>query len=66
MLMVWGDRLAGGKGYVLNVEPLDVPPGASNEEAAAAMNACMERLILRRPDLYLWGYARYKQPRQEG
>ncbi len=65
MLMVWGDRLPGGRGYVLNVEPLDVPPGASNDEAAAAMNACMERLILRRPDLYLWGYARYKQPRKE-
>ncbi len=65
MLMVWGDRLPGGKGYVLNVEPLDVPLDASNEEAAAVMNACMEQLIRRRPDLYLWGYARYKQPRQE-
>ena len=66
MLMVWGDRLPGGKGYVLNVEPLEVPLDATNEEAAAAMNTCMEQLILRRPDLYLWGYARYKQPRQEG
>lgn len=65
MLMVWGDRLPGGLGYELNVEPLDVPLDGTDEVAAAAMNAQMERLILRRPDLYLWGYARYKQPRKD-
>jgi lauroyl/myristoyl acyltransferase len=25
----------------------------------------MERLVLERPGQYLWGYARYKQPRTE-
>jgi KDO2-lipid IV(A) lauroyltransferase len=29
------------------------------------INQAMERLILTRPEQYLWGYARYKQPRQE-
>ena len=29
------------------------------------INQAMERLILTRPAQYLWGYARYKQPRQE-
>lgn len=65
MLMVWGDRLAGGRGYVFHVERLDVPLDGTDEAAATALNAQMEQVILKRPDLYLWGYARYKQPRQE-
>jgi KDO2-lipid IV(A) lauroyltransferase len=65
MLMVWGDRLGAGRGYVIHVEPLELPPGAGNDEAAAALNRQMEDLIRRRPDMYLWGYARYKQPRRE-
>ena len=32
--------------------------------AAAQVNAQMERLIRERPQQYLWGYARYKQPRE--
>jgi KDO2-lipid IV(A) lauroyltransferase len=30
---------------------------------ATAINREMERLILRRPEQYLWGYHRYKSPR---
>jgi len=29
------------------------------------MNTALERLILRCPRQYLWGYARYKQPRKD-
>lgn len=66
LLLAWTDRLPAGKGYVINMEVFELAPDASNESAAAALNAQMERMIRRRPDLYLWGYARYKQPRQEG
>ncbi|CAN5685390.1 lysophospholipid acyltransferase family protein [soil metagenome] len=66
LLLAWSDRLPAGQGYVINMEVFELAPEASNEEAATALNAQMERMIRRRPDLYLWGYARYKQPRQEG
>ena len=35
------------------------------EAAARAMNRCIEDWIRRMPGQYLWGYARYKQPRVE-
>ena len=41
-----------------------LPPGAEAQaECAAIVNRAMERLILQRPQQYLWGYHRYKQPR---
>jgi Kdo2-lipid IVA lauroyltransferase/acyltransferase len=33
--------------------------------AAAQVNAAMERLIRECPEQYLWGYGRYKSPRQQ-
>jgi KDO2-lipid IV(A) lauroyltransferase len=34
-------------------------------QAARQVNAAMERLVRAGPQQYLWGYARYKQPREE-
>jgi KDO2-lipid IV(A) lauroyltransferase len=34
--------------------------------AVVQINQAMADLILTCPQQYLWGYARYKQPRQEG
>jgi Kdo2-lipid IVA lauroyltransferase/acyltransferase len=34
-------------------------------QAAAQINAAMESLVRECPQQYLWGYARYKQPRAE-
>jgi len=65
LLMAWSDRLPAGRGFEVNVEAVDLPLDGPEALAAASMNAHLERMILRRPDLYLWGYARYKQPRQE-
>jgi len=65
MLFALGDRLPWGRGYVIHVEALDLPLDQSDEMAAAAMNAAMERLILKRPHMYLWSYARYKLPRKD-
>ncbi|MBI3348262.1 MAG: lysophospholipid acyltransferase family protein, partial [Burkholderiales bacterium] len=64
LLLIWGERLPGGQGFVVHVLPApeiarDMPP----EAAAAAVNAAMESLIRRAPGQYLWGYHRFKAPR---
>jgi len=64
MVLLWGERLPRGRGYVVHV--LDAPeitPELGAEPAAAAVNAAMESMIRRAPNQYLWGYHRYKQPR---
>jgi KDO2-lipid IV(A) lauroyltransferase len=33
-------------------------------EAVTTINHAMEQLVLQCPQQYLWGYARYKQPRE--
>ena len=68
VLMTWCERLAGGR-YVIHFEPVDAPvlydANATPEAAATAMNETLMRLIERLPGQYLWGYGRYKQPRDE-
>ncbi len=65
MLVALGDRLPWGRGYVIHVHPLHLPLDQGDTVAAAALNAAMEDLIRQRPGMYLWSYARYKQPRSE-
>lgn len=65
MLVALGDRLPWGRGYVIHVQPLHLPLDQGDAVAAAALNAAMEDLIRQRPGMYLWSYARYKQPRPE-
>lgn len=65
-VLVWGERLPCGRGFIAHFVPFDeeLPADATAQaESAAAVNRAMERLILRRPEQYLWGYHRYKQPR---
>jgi KDO2-lipid IV(A) lauroyltransferase len=53
----------------VHLSPFDEPlpdVAAAQAESAAAVNRAMERLILRRPQQYLWGYDRYKTPRSVG
>lgn len=64
VLLAWGERLPDGKGYVVHVQPWGGEPlPADPEQAATAINRAMEGLIRQAPGQYLWGYARYKQPR---
>lgn len=64
LLLIWGERLPGGAGFVVHVMPApEILKTASNEEAATTVNAAMESVIRRAPGQYLWGYHRYKQPR---
>lgn len=68
VLMTWCERLPDAQ-FVIHFEPVDAPAlydkNATPEAAATAMNETLMRLIERLPGQYLWGYARYKQPRDE-
>jgi len=64
VLLAWGERLAWGRGYRVHVAPLDAPLPSDLTEAASAVNWAMQSLIMQCPSQYLWGYARYKQPRE--
>ena len=59
------ERLSWGRGYVTHFEPLPAPLSADMEQAVRQINQAMEHLIRQCPEQYLWGYARYKQPRAE-
>jgi len=63
VLMAWGERLPWGQGYCVHVRPLPVALPADATQAAGVINQAMEGLIRHCPQQYLWGYARYKQPR---
>ena len=65
VVLTWGERLSWGRGYRVHFEPLSATLPLEGTQAAALINQAMERLIGLCPQQYLWGYARYKQPRQE-
>ena len=65
VLMVWGERLPWGRGFKVHVQPLRANLPLDTAQAAGAINLAMENLIRQCPQQYLWGYARYKQPRQD-
>ena len=64
VLMAWGERLAGGRGFRVHVQPLPGPLAADTVQATTQINQALGALILSCPGQDLWGYARYKQPRQ--
>ena len=63
VLLAWGERLSWGRGYVVHVLPLGEDLSSEVEVAAGQINRAMERLIRLAPGQYLWGYERYKAPR---
>lgn len=65
VLLAWGERLSWGRGFRVHVQPLASALPADSAQAATRVNQAMEALIRHCPQQYLWGYARYKQPRQE-
>ncbi len=71
LLLIWAERLPGGRGFLVRVSPCQppLPTEAADDEAlqvacASAVNQAMERLIAQCPGQYLWGYHRYKTPRE--
>jgi len=65
VLVAWGERLPWGRGYRIHVRPLEIELPSDSVAAASAINRAMEQVIAACPQQYLWGYARYKQPRVE-
>jgi KDO2-lipid IV(A) lauroyltransferase len=63
VLLAWGERLSWGRGYVIHVTPLRQTLPSDMQQAAALINTAMEELIMDKPQQYLWGYARYKNPK---
>jgi KDO2-lipid IV(A) lauroyltransferase len=66
VLLAWCERHADGQ-FTFHVLPPCLQalnqPQTTPEQAALLMNQAIERMVLSRPDQYLWGYARDKQPR---
>jgi KDO2-lipid IV(A) lauroyltransferase len=65
VLLAWGERLPRGGGYVVHVRAWEGELPQEPHEAALRVNAAMEQLVRAGAQQYLWGYARYKQPREE-
>ncbi|MES2954685.1 MAG: lysophospholipid acyltransferase family protein [Pseudomonadota bacterium] len=69
VLPVSCERLARGQGYFLKIWPplaaLDSLPKSELLPAVTVINQAIEAIVLSQPGQYLWGYARYKQPRQQ-
>ena len=57
VIMAFAERLSGGRGYLLHLEPV-----STDDFDETALNAAVERLVRRCPAQYLWSYNRYKVP----
>ena len=61
VLMFWANRLEKGRGYDLNIEPVDLTGnGEDIESYTQVMNKSIESLIRKTPEQYLWSYRRFK------
>ncbi len=69
VLPVSCERLARGQGYFLKIwaplAALDSLPKSEMLPAVTVINQAIEAIVLSQPGQYLWGYARYKHPRQQ-
>lgn len=65
VVVIWGERLSWGGGYRLHTSALGHALSSDLDVAVVQINQAMERVIGQQPGQYLWGYARYKQPRSE-
>ena len=62
VLYFFGERLPGGTGYHVRIEPMSEPFSEDRTVAARQTNAMVEKLVRMAPAQYLWGYNRYKHP----
>jgi KDO2-lipid IV(A) lauroyltransferase len=65
VLLAWGERLRFGRGYRIHLRAWSDSLERDPAKAAAQVNGKMEALIRECPAQYMWGYARYKEPREE-
>ena len=64
VLTIWGERRPRGAGFVVHVRALGKLPDGPLDAAVHRINEAMEAVIRECPEQYLWGYARYKPPRE--
>ena len=66
VVLIWGERLSWGRGYLVRVRPFRLPDGevlsSDAVQAAHQINLAMESLVRECPAQYLWSYDRYKVP----
>ncbi len=62
VIFVYAERLAGARGFHLHFLPPPVAIEGSLAQRVAAINRCVEAIIRRCPEQYLWSYKRYKRP----
>ena len=61
VLLTWATRLNRGKGYELNLKPVNVLSKSGKlEDDVALMNKAIEALVMTQPEQYLWNYKRFK------
>ena len=69
LLPVSCERLPGAQGYFLKIWPalagLDAGEKPDLQQAVTQINQAIEAIVRSQPGQYLWGYARYKTPREE-
>ena len=69
LLPVSCERLPKGRGYIVKIwPPLDITVGADKPDlldVVTRINQAIEAIVRSQPGQYLWGYGRYKTPRQE-
>ena len=63
VLMIWAERLPGGAGFHIRIQPPQQAIEGTLDERALRINQEIEHVILQCPDQYLWGYNRYKRRR---
>jgi Kdo2-lipid IVA lauroyltransferase/acyltransferase len=64
VLLYLCERKPHGKGFHLHILPVD-SDFCGDTATPSAMNAALESLVRRKPEQYLWAYARYKTPRAD-
>ena len=66
LLPVSCERLPNGRGYIVKIRPaVDLDGNADLLGAVTRINQAIEAIVLSQPGQYLWGYGRYKTPRQD-
>jgi KDO2-lipid IV(A) lauroyltransferase len=65
IILAWGERLPNAQGDCIHVEPMQEALAGDVDAVVLQINRAMEQLIRQCPEQYLWGYARFKQPRHE-
>lgn len=65
LVLAWGERLSWGRGYRVHFFPFKQSLSTDLAEATLQINQAIEGVIRACPSQYLWGYARYKEPRPQ-